>query len=365
VPERRALAGDYLTRTHPLSVARDGIILQGSSVAEPVAEPRNPATRRSERHAPQGGQDGARGERGRLDAQNTISERNPVGDHGELPFGPAALRADQHYRRFERDRVSAWLCQRDCRRRDAFENCVDGLTRADLCKQGPPDCIAASRTILRSRPSRRAAPSRSGRTTVRSATSGVMRSTPSSTSLATAHSVRSALAHEKPISSLGEGTSMMWTGPASSSPKRLAFAARPPMPPRVGTASEVKAQILHLPAPSAAATDSPRLQAQDCSEVVGIVITELEIVQIFDKDQCRGGPELRVWAAVTLSRSGAEPGQKARVRRLNLLTAEGREFAQEFVLFLRQLERGVDKDADENVSAAAHLEGAGHRDPRS
>jgi len=29
--------------------------------------------------------------------------------------------------------------------------------------------------------------------------------------------------------------------------------------------------------------------------VVGIVITELEIVQIFDKDQCRGGPELRVW----------------------------------------------------------------------
>lgn len=120
-------------------------------------------------------------------------------------------------------------------------------------RKGRRDCMADSRTILRSRSPRRLAACRSGRTIVRSATRGVNTSTPSSTSLATAHSVRSALAQENPTSISGRRRSMLCTGPVTSrppldlSPRAVLTRVDPP----------VKAHNLHEPAPSAAPTVSP------------------------------------------------------------------------------------------------------------
>ena len=49
---------------------------------------------------------------------------------------------------------------------------------------------------------------------------------------------------------------------------------------------------------------------------------------------------------------GAEPGEEARLRRLDLLAAQLGELAKQLVLLLRQLDGRVDEDADEQVAAA-------------
>jgi hypothetical protein len=48
--------------------------------------------------------------------------------------------------------------------------------------------------------------------------------------------------------------------------------------------------------------------------------------------------------------SGAEPRQKARVRRLHLLTAQRRKLAEELVFFLRQLDGRVHENGDEKIA---------------
>ena len=128
-------------------------------------------------------------------------------------------------------------------------------------RKGRRDCIAASRTILRSRPSRRMAASGSGRTTVRSATSGVRTSTPELDQLG-----------DRPFGPLRLGPreadlehrqrAFACGGPGRRlrARSRLPCRERPATGPRGAAASEVNPQSLQEPVPSAAATVSPGLR---------------------------------------------------------------------------------------------------------